>query len=232
MCRHGRAQISGSVSCACNIRCQPAQQCHATGIPQPCCALLMLACHSYLNSTNGTPLELQNPCKPTLHIAILSPDCPANFPFPNHAEEHQLRLKAEADALDKATRLQVAQEQLAEYASEKSQAAATVLQHAEAVEAALAALAAASSSSSSQVSGELLQQVAALKQQLADAALEAQAFSEQQQADVERLKRSSQQVRLPARVGAAANAGYRSQVMHRCIMMAESSSCIAAATKR
>jgi hypothetical protein len=40
----------------------------------------------------------------------------------------------------------------------------------------------------------LLQQVAALKQQLADAALEAQAFSEQQQADVERLKRSSQQV--------------------------------------
>uniref|UniRef100_A0A383WEX6 Non-canonical E2 ubiquitin-conjugating enzyme C-terminal domain-containing protein n=1 Tax=Tetradesmus obliquus TaxID=3088 RepID=A0A383WEX6_TETOB len=111
-------------------------------------------------------------------------------------EEHQLRLKAEADALDKATRLQVAQEQLAEYASEKSQAAATVLQHAEAVEAALAALAAASSSSSSQVSGELLQQVAALKQQLADAALEAQAFSEQQQADVERLKRSSQQAQL------------------------------------
>jgi hypothetical protein len=111
------------------------------------------------------------------------------------AEEHQLRLKAEADALDKATRLQVAQEQLAEYASEKSQAAAAVLQHAEAVEAALAALAAAGSSGSGQVSGELLQQVAALKQQLADAALEAQAFSEQQQADVERLKRSSQQVR-------------------------------------
>ncbi|KAF6251139.1 hypothetical protein COO60DRAFT_669352 [Scenedesmus sp. NREL 46B-D3] len=110
-------------------------------------------------------------------------------------EEHQLRLKAEADALDKASRLQVAQEQLAEYASEKSQAAATVLQHAEAVEAALAALASAGSSSS-QVNGELLQQVAVLKQQLADAALEAQAFSEQQQADVERLKRSSQQAQL------------------------------------
>jgi hypothetical protein len=109
-----------------------------------------------------------------------------------YAEEHQLRLKAEADALDKATRLQVAQEQLAEYASEKSQAAASVLQHAEAVQAALAALAAAGSSS--QVGEELLQQVAALKQKLADAALEAQAFSEQQQADVERLKRSSQQV--------------------------------------
>lgn len=104
-----------------------------------------------------------------------------------------LRLRAEADALDKATRLQVAQEQLAEYASEKSRAAATVLQHAEAVEAALAQLAAAGSAGGP-APAELLQQVAALKQQLADAALEAQAFSEQQQADVERLKRSSEQV--------------------------------------
>jgi hypothetical protein len=142
-----------------------------------------------------------------LHALILPPGLSCKHAYQNHllqhlqhAEEHQLRLKAEADALDKATRLQVAQEQLAEYASEKSQAAASVLQHAEAVEAALAALAAAGSSS--QVSSELLQQVAALKQQLADAALEAQAFSEQQQADVERLKRSSQQVRR-AMVGLA-----------------------------
>lgn len=110
------------------------------------------------------------------------------------AEEHLLRLKAEADAQDKAQRLQVAQEQLAEYALEKSRAAEDILQQAQAIEQALQVV-----TSIPQAAGlpvEMLQQVQQLKQKLAEAALEAQAFSEQQQADVERLKRSSQQVRL------------------------------------
>lgn len=111
------------------------------------------------------------------------------------AEEHQARLRAEADAVDKATRLRVAQEQLAEYADEKSEAAAAILQQAEAVEQALAQLLASGSGSAGQPSSAVLQQLQKLKQQLADAALEARAFSEQQQQDVERLKRSSMQVR-------------------------------------
>jgi len=108
------------------------------------------------------------------------------------AEEHLARLRAEADALDKATRLRVAQEQLAEYALEKSKSASSILQQAEAVEQVLAALLAGSQEGAEPAA--ILQQLQRLKQQIADAALEAQAFSEQQQADVERLKRSSQQV--------------------------------------
>lgn len=109
------------------------------------------------------------------------------------AEEHLLRVRAEADAVDKAQRLQVAQEQLAEYAIEKSQAASGILQHAEAVEQALQLLT-GNSLQAAAVPTNLLQQVQLLKQKLAEAAVEAQAFSEQQQADVERLKRSSHQV--------------------------------------
>lgn len=115
------------------------------------------------------------------------------------AEEHLRRLKAEAEALDKASRLQVAQEQLAEYASEKSQAAAAILQQAEALEATLVqAMQAGAASSSSGGGADGAQAVAAamqqLKAQLSQAAVEAQAFAEQQQADVERAKRSSRQV--------------------------------------
>eukprot|EP00879_Flechtneria_rotunda_P004579 GHRR01004834.1.p1 GENE.GHRR01004834.1~~GHRR01004834.1.p1 ORF type:complete len:720 (+),score=299.93 GHRR01004834.1:971-3130(+) len=108
--------------------------------------------------------------------------------------ERQARLKAEALALDRSQRLQVAQEQLAEYALEKSRSAASILQHAEAVQQALSQLLAGATSEG--VPLAVLQQVQQLKQQLADAALEAQAFSEQQQADVERLKRSSRQAQL------------------------------------
>eukprot|EP00878_Enallax_costatus_P007578 GHUV01007935.1.p1 GENE.GHUV01007935.1~~GHUV01007935.1.p1 ORF type:complete len:658 (+),score=224.07 GHUV01007935.1:58-2031(+) len=118
---------------------------------------------------------------------------PSTNPTAALEEEHLLRLRAEADALDKAQRLQVAQEQLAEYAVEKSQTAAGILQHAEAVEQALQLL---TSSSSQAMPVDLLQQVQLLKQKLAEAAVEAQAFSEQQQADVERLKRSSHQAQL------------------------------------
>jgi hypothetical protein len=104
--------------------------------------------------------------------------------------------------------LQVAQEQLAEYATEKSSAAAAVLQQAEALESTLQQLLAASTSSSSSSSSADASTPAAthavaaamrqLKAQLEQAAVEAQAFAEQQQADVERAKRSSAQVGLYA----------------------------------
>ncbi len=99
------------------------------------------------------------------------------------ADEHLRRLKAEADAQDKATRLQVAQEQLAEYASEKSRAAAELLQRA-------AELADELTRGGGGASLE-----SAMSQCLQEAAVEAAAFSEQQAEDVERLKRSSQQAR-------------------------------------
>lgn len=90
---------------------------------------------------------------------------------------------------------QVAQEQLAEYAAEKSTSASAILQQAEALEATLQQLLAGSSSADAatptQVVAAAMQQ---LKAQLAQAAVEAQAFAEQQQADVERAKRSSAQV--------------------------------------
>lgn len=86
----------------------------------------------------------------------------------------------------------MAQEQLAEYASEKSAAATAILQQAEQVEATLGQLLQAGGGDVSTAAAALQQ----LKTRLAEAALEAQAFSEQQQADVERLKRSSRQVCL------------------------------------
>jgi uncharacterized protein YbjQ (UPF0145 family) len=110
--------------------------------------------------------------------------------LPGCAEEHVARLKAEAEAEDKANRLRVAQEQLAEYAAEKSEVAASVLQQAEAVEAALHQLMADTTAGSSLVAAQLQQ----LKARLGELAAEAQAFAEQQRADVERLKRSSEQV--------------------------------------
>jgi hypothetical protein len=108
------------------------------------------------------------------------------------AEEHLKRLKAEADALDSKQRLRVAQEQLAEYASEKALAAAAILQQAEALEAALGQLLQGVGSGSAAAGVEAAMRQ--LKGRLSEAALEAQAFSVQQAADVERLKRSSAQV--------------------------------------
>jgi hypothetical protein len=105
------------------------------------------------------------------------------------ADEHLRRLKAEADAQDKATRLQVAQEQLAEYASEKSRAAAELLQRAAELADELTRGGGGASLESA------MSQAMQLRQCLQEAAVEAAAFSEQQAEDVERLKRSSQQAR-------------------------------------
>lgn len=103
---------------------------------------------------------------------------------------------AGTDPLYNALPMQVAQEQLAEYASEKSAAASAVLQQAEALEGTLQQLlAAAGGSSAGPVTPEAVAAaMTQLKAQLAQAAVEAQAFAEQQQADVERAKRSSRQV--------------------------------------
>lgn len=93
-------------------------------------------------------------------------------------EEHLLRVRAEATAQDAERRLVVAQEQLAEYAAQKRLDADGLLQHARQLEQALQGTAA----------GDMLQQVASLRQSLQDAAAEAAAFAEQQRQDVERLK--------------------------------------------
>lgn len=93
----------------------------------------------------------------------------------------------------------MAQEQLAEYASEKAAAATAVLQQAEQLDATLAQLlsqAAAAGGGSGDAAAPAAAALASLKARLAEAALEAQAFSEQQAADVERSKRSSRQVRV------------------------------------
>lgn len=110
------------------------------------------------------------------------------------ADEHMARLRAEAEAADKADRLRVAQEQLAEYASEKSEAAVQALVQVQALDAALSAALSGSSGELGSSSAALVAQLQQLKEQLAEAAAEAHAFAEQQRADVERLKRSSQQV--------------------------------------
>jgi len=95
-------------------------------------------------------------------------------------------MKAEADAADRAARLRVYAEQLAEYAADKARTADALLQQA-------ATLAAALAAAPPEVSGAVQQ----LQQQLEEAAAEAKHFAEQQRADVERSKRSSQQVRPP-----------------------------------
>jgi hypothetical protein len=106
------------------------------------------------------------------------------------------RQRAEAEAADKADRLRVAQEQLAEYAAEKSQSAADVLQQVAALDSALGGLAASSSDAASVTT--VAQLLHRLKERLSEAAAEAKAFADQQRADVERLKRSSEQVRSSA----------------------------------
>jgi hypothetical protein len=119
-----------------------------------------------------------------------------------------LRLKAEADAADKSQRLRVYAEQLAEYAADKATAADAVLSQAQALMASLQPLLAPANGAAPAVNGgaapaapapggggaELAAQLAALQQQLEQAALEARHFAEQQRADVERSKRSLQQV--------------------------------------
>ena len=92
----------------------------------------------------------------------------------------------------------MAQEQLAEYACDKSDAALKLLRQAEAVESALQK--ALTDQAAGPAGSDLVQQLTQLKGQLAELASESQAFAEQQKADVERLKRSSQQVSNGARL--------------------------------
>lgn len=124
---------------------------------------------------------------------------------PAFYEEHIKRLRAEAEAQDRSNRLRVAQEQLAEYASQKEQDVARLLQAAEELQALVVAQAGAGAgvggsapapgaddAPAAATNAALLAAVSALKQQVADAADEASAFAKQQKADVESLKRSSQ----------------------------------------
>lgn len=103
-----------------------------------------------------------------------------------------LRLKAEADAADRAQRLRVYAEQLAEYASDKAGAADALLRQAAALAALLQQQAAAGGPPPPPA---VVEQMQRLQGELEQAALEARHFAEQQRADAERTKRSSQQVR-------------------------------------
>ncbi|CAD7701392.1 unnamed protein product [Ostreobium quekettii] len=111
-------------------------------------------------------------------------------------EEHMARVQAEADAQDKARRLAVAQQQLAEYAAQKEEDAAALLRDAQAL---------ARSVGGGQEGGEGLRaatglgaRVEALKNRLAQAAAEAKAYAAQHREDMERSKRSSAQADLPS----------------------------------
>lgn len=93
------------------------------------------------------------------------------------AEEAAARVKAEAEAQDRANRLRVAQEQMAEYASQKEADTNAILQQAAALEAALSA---ALGSAGSDVSSAATEQLRLLKQRLSEAAAEAAYFANQQ----------------------------------------------------
>ncbi|KAI8475174.1 MAG: hypothetical protein J3K34DRAFT_487062 [Monoraphidium minutum] len=137
-------------------------------------------------------------------------------------QERMLRMRAEAAAADRAQRLRVLTEQLAEYAADKSSAADALLQQAGALTAALQALLEGDMANAAAAAGGgagggggsephangggggggggagvagVAEQMQRLRLQLEQASLEARHFAEQQRADVERTKRSSQQVR-------------------------------------
>ena len=133
------------------------------------------------------------------------------------AEERMLRMKAEADAADRAQRLQVYSQQLAEYASDKAAAADALLRQARAAAEALSAAllqgdanggggAAANgggggggaAGAAPAAAAAALQQLQRLQSELEQAALEAAHFAEQQRADADRGKRSSQRAELMA----------------------------------
>ncbi len=114
------------------------------------------------------------------------------------AEEQTARQRAEALAQHNASKLRVAQEQLAEWAVEKDRDAQHVLQQAQQLEQALRAATAGPSASSDDV----LKSLAALRSLLQDNAASAQAFAAQMRTDVDRSKRSSQQVCVAASTAA------------------------------
>lgn len=109
-------------------------------------------------------------------------------------DEHCARVKAEGDALDKASRLRVAQEQLAEYAIQKDKDSAALLSQAEEVQAMAREVLLHHGLETE--AGKLLHSVQLLYETLSEAACEARAFAEQQKADIERYKRTSQQAEL------------------------------------
>ncbi|KAK9816451.1 hypothetical protein WJX72_000489 [[Myrmecia] bisecta] len=113
-------------------------------------------------------------------------------------EEQQLRLKAEGEALDVSRRLAVAQEQLAEYASQKAADARTMLEQAQALQEALGKVLQSRDQGDAGETGlsQLDAAMDMLRRQLQDAAGEAQNFAQQQKADVERTKRSPSQANL------------------------------------
>eukprot|EP00798_Chlamydomonas_sp_ICE-L_P010312 gene10312-8243_t len=106
--------------------------------------------------------------------------------------EHVERLKAEADAQDKTNRLRVAQEQLLEYATQKSDDAESLLAAAEFVF--------NQAAGSDATSSPMLEALQVLKEKAEEAVLEAKAFRDQQKVDVETLKRSSQKAELQSDV--------------------------------
>jgi len=106
--------------------------------------------------------------------------------MPIYAAEHAARLKAEAEAQDKAARLRVAQEQLGEYAMQKQQEAAEAVKAATALEEALGLMLQGSAASSNGVSGVVdpsvvMAAVTLLRTRLEDASAEASSFADQQQ---------------------------------------------------
>ncbi|KIY99618.1 hypothetical protein MNEG_8347 [Monoraphidium neglectum] len=125
-------------------------------------------------------------------------------------DERMLRMKAEADAADRAQRLRVYAEQLAEFAADKSSSADALLQQAAALSESLQLLLAQDPSANGGGVGggaapappapaaAIVEQMQRLRLQLEQAALEARHFADQQRADAERSKRSSQQAELMA----------------------------------
>ena len=104
------------------------------------------------------------------------------------------RLTAEGEAVDYSRRLTVAQEQLAEYAAQKEEDAASYLQQAQSLQTMLASV--LQSSEDGPVKAQLQAASSELCQKLTEEAGEAKSFAAQQKADVERAKRSSSQVKL------------------------------------
>ena len=109
------------------------------------------------------------------------------------SEEHVARLRAEAEAQDKARRLVVAQQQLAEYATQKEEDAAGLLKDAEELVSVIGGSQNGEISNSNSTAS-LLGKVESLRNRLEQAAVEANAFATQHREDMERTKRSSAQV--------------------------------------
>ncbi|GMH41918.1 hypothetical protein BSKO_09837 [Bryopsis sp. KO-2023] len=107
-------------------------------------------------------------------------------------EEHLARIQAEAQAQDKSRRLTVAQQQLAEYAAQKEEDATGLENEAlsleKLVESTLTQI------TDAELIDKLKESLGRFREKVSGAADEARAFSAQQKADLERGKRSPEQV--------------------------------------